>query len=124
MKDKSTVHKELNLDLFETGNKIREIKESKGLSQDDFAAIMGLSKASVYQYENAVVHMTIDILYLIADKFGVTPNELAPERFCNKSERDEQIDEMVDAMQKLNDTQLKIVYDTTIAIINSMINNA
>ena len=40
--------KELNPDLVETGERIRVLRESKGMSQEQFAELLGVSK-TVYK---------------------------------------------------------------------------
>ena len=42
------MYNQLNSDLVETGDKIRMIRETLGLSQDELAERMGLCKNSIY----------------------------------------------------------------------------
>lgn len=54
--------KEFNSDLVETGERIRVLRESKGMSQEQLAESLGVSKNSIYRYENGQMEMGIECL--------------------------------------------------------------
>ena len=60
------MYNQLNSDLVETGDKIRMIRETLGLSQDELAERMGLCKNSIYRYEKGIAPMKLDIFYVTA----------------------------------------------------------
>lgn len=57
-------------------NKIREIRKSKGLTQEEFCAKIGVSRASVAQYETSKAVPPPDTLLKIAEFGGVDVNTL------------------------------------------------
>ena len=83
---KNKVHNYLNPDLVETGEKIRALRESKGMSQEQLAALLGVNKNSISRYENGQMEMGISVLYCLSDIFNVAPNILSPSRFCKKAD--------------------------------------
>lgn len=73
------------------GERVRNIREEKGLSQSDVAKRMHISQQAVAKYEKIVDLPKNSTLCKIADALGVTPYELAGWR-----ERDLAIDTEID----------------------------
>ena len=46
---KNKVHNYPNPDLVETGEKIRALRESRGMSQEQLAELVGVSKNSIHR---------------------------------------------------------------------------
>jgi transcriptional regulator with XRE-family HTH domain len=58
------------------GNAIRECRESLDLSQEAFAAECGLHRTYISQLERGLKSPTVRTLAHIAEKLGLTPDEL------------------------------------------------
>ncbi|MBQ5439545.1 MAG: helix-turn-helix domain-containing protein, partial [Clostridia bacterium] len=78
---KNKVHNYPNPDLVETGEKIRALRESSGMSQEQLAELVGVSKNSIHRYENGNVEMKMIIMFKIAFALEVSPYELAPAHY-------------------------------------------
>jgi transcriptional regulator with XRE-family HTH domain len=67
MKDKSgLLEKHLQEKREETGNRIREIREQRGLSQEQLAELMGINRSTLSKIETGKFAITIDYLYRLA----------------------------------------------------------
>lgn len=56
------------------GDRIRQVRIEKDITQQELADCAGVSKQAVYKYENNIVtNIPMDKLSLIAFKLGVTP---------------------------------------------------
>lgn len=62
------------------GDRIRKVRESKGMSREELALLMGgdCTEETVRQYEDGVVLMDVDTLFSATRALGVTPNDIAP----------------------------------------------
>ena len=58
------------------GDRIKELRKAKRLSQSDFAIILDVSQGAVTQWERGVRKPDVDMLQAIADYFGVTTDYL------------------------------------------------
>lgn len=54
------------------GENLRHLRKSHHLTQKDFGAKVGLTKAVVSKYENGMGYPSYDVLVRIAQYFGVT----------------------------------------------------
>ena len=80
--------------------KLKEIRESKGYSQREFALQLGLLPQSVSRYENGQIEPNLSTLIKMADFLHVTVDELVgrPTNLINKmllSDRERSIIEKV-----------------------------
>lgn len=58
-------------------NKIKELRKSKGMSQQQMAKLLGYKTKSGYcQLENGIVKMTVEKAEIIAEALGVKPEEI------------------------------------------------
>ena len=66
------------------GDRIRQVRIEKDITQQELADCAGVSKQAVYKYENNIVtNIPMDKLSLIASKLGVTPCFLmGRQQFC------------------------------------------
>jgi transcriptional regulator with XRE-family HTH domain len=62
------------LKLF--GIKLREIRKSKKMSQDDLALEADIEKSQIYRIENGLVNPTITTVIVIARALNIKPSEL------------------------------------------------
>lgn len=51
---------------------LKSLRKSKGITQSQLGANIGLSKAVISKYENGLGYPTFDVLIKMADFFGVT----------------------------------------------------
>ena len=58
------------------GETLKHLRKSRELTQKDFGAKVGLSKAVVSKYENGIGYPSFDVLVRIAQHFGVTTDYL------------------------------------------------
>jgi len=58
------------------GENLKSLRKSRDLTQKDFGARVGLSKAVVSKYENGMGYPSFDMLVRIAQYFGVTTDYL------------------------------------------------
>lgn len=59
-------------------NRIEEIRNERGIRQDDFAKLMGVSRQTISSLENGRYNPSILLAYKIAKYFGMTIEEV----FC------------------------------------------
>ena len=55
---------------------IRDAREAKGLTQEQFAKLVGVTQGAVAQWENGMTHPSFDKLIMIADVLEVPLDEL------------------------------------------------
>ena len=58
------------------GNRIRELRESKGISQQNLAAICNFEKANLSRIEAGRTNPTVSTLYKISQALEITLSEL------------------------------------------------
>lgn len=66
----------MNCDLEFVGNKIKERRKEKGISQGQLADMAGVSLPYISDIENGKKNISISILMSIAEVLEVTPNYL------------------------------------------------
>lgn len=60
------------------GSAIQRVRESKGMTRGELAAILGADEDAVTQYEDGTILMDVDTLFAVTMALGVTPNDIAP----------------------------------------------
>lgn len=60
-------------------NKIREIRKSLNISQEELANSIGVNRATISKYESGAITPTLEIIFAIAATFGVSVDDLFPE---------------------------------------------
>jgi len=58
------------------GENLKQLRKTHGMTQEEFGAKVGLSKAVVSKYETGIGYPTFDVLVRIAQHFGVTTDYL------------------------------------------------
>jgi transcriptional regulator with XRE-family HTH domain len=61
---------------IEFGSVLRNIRQEKGLSQSELGSLVGISKAVISKYENAISYPSYDILIRMAKTFNVSTDYL------------------------------------------------
>lgn len=64
------------MDLIAMGNRIRTIRESRGMTQDQLATASGISIKHISVIERGMKDARSSTISGIADALGVTPNDL------------------------------------------------
>lgn len=76
---------------YELGSRIRKYREESGLSQKDFALLIGVSNSRVSNWEQGINRPDADILADICRALNVSPSELLDVRLSpddlNEQER-------------------------------------
>ena len=57
-------------------NNIRELRKAKGLRQEDFAAILGVSRQTIIAIENNKYDPSLELAIKISNYFGITVNDI------------------------------------------------
>lgn len=65
-----------NENLVYVGNKIKKIRESKNLSQEEVAKKASMERKHLSDIENAQQNFTLRTLYKIANALEICPSEL------------------------------------------------
>lgn len=61
---------------YDLGNRIYELRKSKGLSQKELGEMLGVTNKAVSKWENATAIPKTDTLVKLSEIFGVSPQEL------------------------------------------------
>ena len=78
---------------YETGERIRRLRKSRGLSQKDFAGRLGVSNSRVSNWEQGINRPDADILAQICRVLNVSPSEILNVRIAEEeySEHEKQL---------------------------------
>ena len=57
-------------------NRIEEIRKERGIRQDEFAKLMGVSRQTISSLETGRYNPSISLAYKIAKYFGMTSEEV------------------------------------------------
>lgn len=93
------------------GERLKQLRESQGLSQTELADYLNVSRQSIGGYENDNVDPGMDTLVKIADKFNVSLDYL----LCRADEKENP--------NLLNSSDKKILNDEALAKISEIINS-
>ena len=59
---------------MDIGTRIKQLREQKGISQSDLARMVGITKQSLYKYENAIItNIPSSKIESLASKLDTTP---------------------------------------------------
>lgn len=67
----------INVNEF-ASNKMRELRNKKGISQEELAEELGMKQQSIARYENNQREFKQKFLFQLAEYFGVSINEFFP----------------------------------------------
>lgn len=102
------------------GKKIRELREEKGVSQELLAKSVGVSRASLVNYESGKQPMSLAVLYRIALKLDVAVVTLLPPASDLQSQAEP--DHLLNAADDLQDKE-KEELKTFIRSLDEEVNN-
>lgn len=91
-----------------TGERIKLIRKSKGISQALVAKTLGISQAAVSQWENGVTDPSSIQIVPLADLLGVSVDELLGHPEPEQSEEDVELFELRERMRR--DPSLRILF--------------
>jgi len=60
------------------GEKIRSVREDKGMSQDKLAVKSGIDRSYIGRIDRGEVNITLEKLYILATALECSPEELLP----------------------------------------------
>lgn len=89
------------------GLRIRELRENAGITQDELAGIVGLTRTSITNIEKGIQKLGIDTLYDIAAVFGISGTALLPENHPNPGIADN-YREIMELKQQQKTLEMKI----------------
>lgn len=102
---------------MDIGNKIREARLAKGMTQEELGDLLGLQKSAIAKYENGrVINIKRSTLKKISDILGLRPSELIFEEEQKKNDiladiivrmrTDEEFLSLVESMYKLDSEKI------------------
>lgn len=99
-----------------TGLRIRKTRKSKGMTQEELAEKVGLTKSTIAKYENGqIINIKKNVLCKIAVNLGVTYHYLldidAPAYVIDKENMTEIEDVYIDKYKRLDKVDKKIVVE-------------
>lgn len=103
------------LTLEKIGARIRIKRESLGMTQQELADMVNVTRNTISRYENGETEIGVIMLKNIADAFSVTV-------LCLLFGFDYENDNIYNNLLKLTERDRQIVVDTIMAQINSMLN--
>lgn len=92
---------------YEIGTRIRKFRERQGLSQKEFAKLIGVSNARVSNWEQGLNRPDVDILASICNVLRVDPNELLDIRL-NKDDLSEEEKQIISQYRKKPEVQYAV----------------
>lgn len=60
-------------------NRLKELRKSRNMSQEELGSMLGVQKAAVCKYETGRVPLPSEVLVKLCDYFGVTADHLLGE---------------------------------------------
>lgn len=91
------------------GKKIKEIREAKGFTQQEFAELLNLQPNSIAQIECGYKGVSFNLLEKISEKLDVSYYELFD--FSEKTTHSGLISALINEVSNLNDKTLKYIID-------------
>ena len=97
------------------GRRVRYFRTAKGLTQEKFSELCGISPRYISELERGEANVTVNILEPVAACLGVTLKDL----FDNEHESGRVIlmHELVELLEAADDEQLKTIYRVLTAIV-------
>ena len=92
---------------YEIGTRIRKFRERQGLSQKEFAKLIGVNNARVSNWEQGLNRPDVDILASICNVLRVDPNELLDIRL-NKDGLSEEEKQIISQYRKKPEVQYAV----------------
>ncbi|MCD8249559.1 MAG: helix-turn-helix domain-containing protein [Lachnospiraceae bacterium] len=108
-------------------NRIRELREERGINQDTLAGFVGVSQQKISRVERNTENLGIDLLIEISDYFHVTTDYLLclSEERCGSAQRAklqdkmEEYQELVDVYESLSEANRHLVLKLMQAMVSA-----
>lgn len=103
-----------------TGERIRNYREAKGMTQDELANHIGVRKQTIWKYENGTItNIPLDRIEQIAMLLGVKPNDITGWEVKKDSEKDAIINSLVTGVAKLTPENKEKLLDYLTLLLQS-----
>ena len=90
--------------IMTLGNRIKELRTSKKMSQKELAEIVDVSKSAISKYESEMLEPNIRVQILLARTFDVTVDYLIGNTDTNSlSKSDNEINKLIEIYNQLNE---------------------
>ena len=97
------------------GRRVRHLRAGKGLTQEKFAELCGISPRYISELERGAANVTVNILEPVAAGLGIKLKNLFD--FEHESERGLLMEEIAEFLDSANDEQLKTIYRILNAVV-------
>jgi len=97
-------------DVYDVGGKIRQYRQARKLSQESLAAETGITSKTVSRAEVGDTSLSVGGFFKVCDVLGVTPNDLAPERFQRKGEKADGSDDFIRIYSSLSEENRQMLF--------------
>ncbi len=105
------------------GNRLKSLREERGLKQSDVADAIGVALSTISGYELNTRTPSVDILEKLAAFFGVTPNVLLGKE-DHLSDLEEEFPEGVKVLRRANNEMTEEQKKQLVKYIDFMIDNS
>ncbi len=96
------------------GKRVRHFRTGKGLTQERFAELCGISPRYMSELERGEANVTVNILEPVAATLGVKLKDLFD--YEHESERNALLAEIRDILETADDAELKTIYRILTAV--------
>lgn len=109
-----------NADLLELGERIRQKRIEKNLSQEKLAELIDVTRVTVQRMENAQVAISVEKLFRLAEALECSLEELYPKRFI-LPDFDMDFSGMRHLYQCLDSGKRNIAYQTMMVLMKGLL---
>ena len=100
---------------MDTGKRIKELREKRAITQTDFAKAIGVSKQTLYKYENGIVtNIPSDRIEIIAKALNTSPSNLMGWEQTIRNNADAIYDQYIDAINEGKTVGSMTVHEATL----------
>jgi len=97
------------------GKRVRYFRTQKGLTQEKFAELCGISPRYISELERGEANVTVNILEPLAASLGIKLKELFD--YEHESERNALMSGIAELLETADDEQLKTIYRILTAVV-------
>ena len=100
---------------MDIGKRIKELREKRAITQTDFAKAIGVSKQTLYKYENGIVtNIPSDRIEIIAKALNTSPSNLMGWEQTIRNNADAIYDQYIDAINEGKTVRSMTVHEATL----------
>lgn len=100
---------------MDIGKRIKELREKRAITQTDFAKAIGVSKQTLYKYENGIVtNIPSDRIEIIAKALNTSPSNLMGWEQTIRNSADAIYDQYIDAINEGKTVGSMTVHEATL----------